>query len=104
MRVHLTVRDAEQALDRTDRDEDADEREETGLCERREVLRLTVTELMLHVRRTGRDAHREVREECSNEVGARVRGLRDKAEAVRREADGQLEDDEHCRRDDGDEC
>ena len=33
-----------------------------------------------------------------------MRGFRDEAEAVRRETDAQLEDDEHRGRGDGDEC
>ena len=68
------------------------------------MLRLAVAELVLHVGRPGGDAHREVGEQRSDEVGARVGSLRDEAEAVRREADAQLEDDEHRRRGDGDEC
>ena len=61
--------------------------EEPGLGERREVLRLAVPELVRHVCGARRDAHREVREQRSDEVGARVRGFGDEAEAVRRETD-----------------
>jgi len=96
--------DAEQALDGAHGDEDADEREEPGLAERRKVLRLAVAELVLNVRRPRGDAHGEVGEQRRNEVGAGVRGLRDEAEAAGREADAQLEDDERRSCGNGDEC
>ena len=95
---------AGEALDRAHRDEDADERQEAGLGERGEVLGFAVTELVLDVGRPRGDANREVGKQRSDEVGARVGGLRDEAEAVRRKADAQLEHDEDCRRGDGDEC
>ena len=67
------------------------------------MLRLAVPELMRDVGRTRRDADREEREQRRDEIGSGVRRLGDEAEAVRREPDGQLEDDERrCRRD-GDE-
>ena len=68
-----------------------------------EVLRLAVPELMRHVGRTRRDANREEREQRRDEIGAGVSRLGDEAEAVRREPDGQLEDDERRRGRDGDE-
>ena len=101
--VHVAVRHAGEALDRPRRDEEADEREEAGLRERRQVLRLAVTELVRHVRGAGRDPDGEVREQRGDEVGARVGGLGDEAEAVRREADGQLQDDEDGSRGDREE-
>ena len=67
------------------------------------MLRLAVAELVRHVRRARRDAHREVREQRRDEVGARVSGLGDETEAVRREADRQLENDEDGGRGDREE-
>ncbi len=84
----------EQPLDRAHRDEDADRGEDRRLGERGEMLRLAVAELVLDVGRSCGDAHREVREERSDEVGAGVRCLGEEAEAVRGEADAQLEDEE----------
>ncbi len=54
------------------------------------MLGLAVAELVRDVGRPGRDANREVGEQRGDEVGARVRRLRDEAEAVRREADASL--------------
>ena len=65
-----------------------------GLRERRQMLGLAVSELVRHVRRPGGDAHGEVGQQRRDEIGARVRGLGDQAEAVRRETDGQLQHDE----------
>ena len=67
------------------------------------MLGLAVPELMRDVGRPGRDAHGEVGEQRGDEVGAGVRRLGDEAEAVRREADGQLEDDEDGGRGDREE-
>ena len=101
--VHRCVGDAGEPLDRAHRDEDAHEREEPGLGERRQMLRLAVAELVRHVRRARRHAHREVRQERSDEVGARVSSFGDEAEAVRRKTDRQLEDDEDGSRGDREE-
>jgi quercetin dioxygenase-like cupin family protein len=57
------------------------------------MLGLPVSELVLHVRRPRGDTHGEVGEQRRDEIGARVGGFGDQAEAVRRETDGQLQDD-----------
>ncbi len=58
------------------------------------MLGLAVAELMRDVGGPRSDAHREVREQRCNEVGAGVRGLGDEAEAVRAEPGRELQQDE----------
>ena len=93
-RPHVGVGRAGEALDRAHGDEDARDREEAGLAERREMLRLAVAVLVRDVRGARRDAEREERQQRRDEIGPRVDRLGDEAEAVRREADAELEDDE----------
>ena len=71
-----------------------------GLGKRGEVLGLAVAVLVAPVGRLGGDADREEREQGRDEVGARVDRLGDQAEAVRGEADRELERDERRRRGD----
>ena len=99
----MRARRAREPLERAHRDEERHDDEEPRLRERREVLRLAVPELMRDVRRTRRDANREEREERRDEVRAGVSRLGDETEAVRREPDRQLEDDERRRGRDRDE-
>ncbi len=61
------------------------------------MLGLAVPVLMRHVGRTCGDTNREVGQKGRDEVGARVDRLRDEPEAVRRQADTELEDDERRR-------
>ena len=56
--------------------------EDRGLAERGEVLRLAVPVLVAEVGRARRDADREERQQRRDEIGARVRRLREQAEAV----------------------
>ena len=67
------------------------------------MLGLAVAELVLQVRGARRDADGEIGEERSREVGAGMRRLRQEPEAVRREPDAQLEQDQHRGRGDGQE-
>ena len=96
--------DAREPLDRTQRDEERHDHEEPGLRERREVLRLAVPELVRARRPDApRHANRKEREQRCDEIRPGVSRLRDEPEAVRREADRQLEHDERRRGHDGDE-
>ena len=67
--------------------------EDRGLGERGEMLRLAVAELVRDVGRPAATRTREERQQRSDEVGAGVQRLGEEAEAVRREADGELERD-----------
>ena len=87
----------EQAFERADRDQDADEREKPGLGERREMLRLAVAVLVTAIGGTTGDAEREEREQRGDEIGTGVNRLRDEPEAVGMQADDELERDEQCR-------
>ena len=67
------------------------------------MLGLAVAELMRDVRGPGGDAHGEVRQQRGDEIGTRVRGLRDQTEAVGAEARAELQEDERGRGHDRDE-
>ncbi len=77
--------------------------EERRLGERREVLGLAVPVLVALVGRLRRDADREEGQQRGDEVGAGVDRLGDEAEAVRGEADRELQRDERAGGDDRDE-
>ncbi len=64
----------------------ADEDEEACLGERREVLRLPVTVRVTAVGGPNRDGDGEEREQRCGEVGTRMRGLGEQAEARARQA------------------
>ncbi len=66
------------------------------------MLGLAVPVLMADVGRPSRDADGEERQQRCNEVGARVRGLREEPEAVRREPRPELQPDESNRDQHGD--
>ena len=73
------------------------------LGQRGEVLRLPVAVVVATVRRPHGVADGEEREQCGDEVGARMRRLGDQTQAWVSEAGGQLERDERGRSPDGDE-
>ena len=62
------------------------QREDARLGERREVLGLAVAVLVAPVGRPDGDADGEERQQCGDEVGARVERLGDEAERAGREA------------------
>ena len=67
------------------------------------MLGLAVPVLMPDVGRPSRHADGEERQQRCDEVGARVRGLREEPEAVRREARPELQPDQSDRDQHGDE-
>ena len=77
---------AREPRDRETGDDDADEREDGRLGERREVLRLAVPVLVPASAGPAGDADREERQQRRDEVGAGVERLGDEAEAAAREA------------------
>ena len=93
-RTHLGIGRACKALDCAHGDEDARHREKPGLAECREMLRLAVAVLVRDIRGACRETEREERQQRRDEVGPRMDRLGDEAEAVRRQADAELEDDE----------
>ena len=101
--VDVRMPAAAQPLDRAQGDEHAREDEDRGLRERGEVLRLAVPVLVPDVGGPGGDADGEERQQRRNEIRARVDRLGEQGEAVRREADGKLDRDQHDRGEDGDE-
>jgi len=68
--------------DRAPTDDERRANEQRGLAERGEMLRLPVPVRVARVGRPAGDPNREEGEERRDEVGARVRGLREQAEAV----------------------
>ena len=102
-RVHLGLDRTGQASDREAGDQDADEDQERGLGERREMLGLPVAPRMSGVRGANRDRDGEEREQRGREVRARVRGLREQPEAPAREPGRELDRDQQARGPDRDE-
>ena len=84
--------------DRAPDDGNAGEDEDRALAERREMLGLPVAVLVAGIGGAHGDADGEERQQRGDEIGARVRGLRDEAEAVRGEAGAELERDQRARR------
>ncbi len=99
VRRHLHVRVARPREPRDGEVGDAEARdhEERRLCQGREVLGLPVSVLVGAVGRPDGDADREERQQRGDEVGARVQGFGDEAEAVRGQADHELDHDERGR-------
>jgi hypothetical protein len=83
-----------EAVDRLTGDRHADEHEERGLAQRREVLGLAVTERVVAVGRAAGHPDGEERQQRGDEVGARVQRLGDQAEASGDQAGDELERDQ----------
>src|SRR3970282_1224430 len=86
------------------RDEGADAGQEGGLGERGEVLRLPVAVGMPAVCGSDRYRDGEEREQRGREVGPRMSGLGEEAEAAARKTGGELDDDQEAGGPDRDEC
>ena len=86
-----------EAADRLDRDPDRGADEQQGLGERSEMLRLAMPVLVALVGGSLGDRDRVQRQERRERVGRRVHGLREHAEAARRDPDEDLDADEEDR-------
>ena len=96
-RVDLGLDRAGQARDGQSADHDADEDQERGLGERRQVLGLPMPPRMSGVGRPHGDRDGEEREQRGREIRARVRSLRQQPEAPAREPRRQLDRDQQAR-------
>ena len=103
LRMHRGGREPREVRDRPPGDQQARADEDRSLRERAEVLGLAVPVGVAGIGGPCGHADGEVREQRRDEVGARVKRLRDQAEAVRRDADDQLDGDQDARRDHRDE-
>ncbi len=101
--LHRGAAAADEVRDRTPRDEAAGGEQDRPLGERAEMLGLAVAVLVRDVGRPHRHADGEERQQRRDQVGARMRGLRDEAEAVRGQARAELEHDQRDGRADRDE-
>ena len=91
---------ADQPVDGLPRSRSDDEHEEGALAQRGQVLGLAVAVVVLGVGGPRRHAHREQRQQRRDEVGGRVRGLREQAQRAGDEARDELDRDQERGRDD----
>ena len=92
-----------EAGDRAPDDDGAGHDEDRALGKSGKMLGFAVPVLMSGVGGPDGDADGEEGQPGSDEIGSGVRGLRDEAEAVRREAGAELEPDQRERGEDGPE-
>jgi class 3 adenylate cyclase/tetratricopeptide (TPR) repeat protein len=102
-RVHGRVDRSHETRHREARDDDADQDQERGLGERREMLGLPVTPRVAGVGRTDRNRDGEEGEQRSREIGSRVRRLREEPETPAREPSHELDRDQQAGGAHGDE-